>query len=66
MEQPPEPSRPLGLRGGVHPPLEEGLALGVDKDVGPPQRVLDELEPLGSICRRVAADVAEILQDLVV
>ena len=39
---------PTRSRGrGVEPASEHRLALGVDEDVRPPQRVLDELEPLG-------------------
>ena len=46
--------------------LEQRLAFGVDEDVGPPQRVLDELEPLGGHRGRVAPDVPQIGEGLVV
>ena len=44
VEQAPEPGGTLGFRHGLEPAPEERLALGVDEDVGPPQRMLDELE----------------------
>ncbi len=50
----------------VQPATEERLALGVDEDVRPPERVLDELEPLGRDRRRVAPDRHEVVEDLVV
>ena len=45
---------------------QQRLAFGIDEDVGPPQRVLDELEPLGGELGRVPAQLLQVAQDLVV
>ncbi len=45
-QEPPEPGRAFRLRDRVEPALEQRLALGVDEDVRPPERMLDELEAL--------------------
>jgi len=66
VEEAAEPGDPFRFGDRLHPPAKERLALGIDEDVGPPQRVLDELEPLGGEVRRVAADLLEIREDLVV
>ena len=57
-----------GTLGGhlVEPPTQQRLALGVDEDVRPPERVLDELEPLGGDPRREAPDALEPGEDRVV
>ena len=46
VEQASETGGPIRLGDRVEPAREERLALGVDEDVRPPQRVLDELEAL--------------------
>ena len=65
-QQTPEPGRSLRLWHLVHPALEQSLALGVDEDIRPPQRVLDELELFLRASCGHAADVAEVRGDLVV
>ena len=62
------PKRPTrsGASTVCDPAREQRLALGVDEHVRPPQRVLDELEPLRGHVRREAADVAQVGQDLLV
>ena len=66
MEQPPEASRPIGVRDGVQPSTKQRLAFGIDKDVRPPQRVLDELEPLGGALRGHRPDLLKVGEDLLV
>src|SRR3954465_13513817 len=63
VEQAAETSGPFRRRDSIQPGVDELLAVRVDEDVGPPERVLDELEPLGSDVRRGSSDRAEVLED---
>ena len=65
MEQAAETTGPFGRRHSVQPGVDELLAVRVGEDVGPPERVLDELEPLGGNVRRGSANSAEVVEDVV-
>ncbi len=66
MKQSAEPLRTFWLWDLAQPSVDERLALGVHEDVGPPERVFDELEALGGKLRRHPADLAQVLEHLVV
>ena len=60
VEEAPETGRPVRLGDHLQPLPEELLALVVDEDVRPPERMLDELEALLGEMRRLAPDLHEV------
>ena len=55
-----------GAGDRLRPSSKQCLAFGIDEHVGPPQRVLDELQPLGGELGRVPAQLLQVAHDFVV
>ena len=66
MEEAPEARRSLGAGDHLQPLAEEFLALVVHEDVRPPERMLDELQALLDEMRRLAPDLDEVGERVVV
>ena len=59
MEKAPEARRPVSLGDDLQPAPEERFALVIDEDVGPPERMLEELQSLLHEARCHAADLVD-------
>ena len=64
MEETGKPPGAIRFRDRIDPAAQERLALAVHEDVGPPQGMLEELEPLLGDVRRDSGPPHEVVEGL--